>query len=236
MSIPADYYETGYRDFWSFYDNQDWTRVKAFEVDPTAVVVERKLFVNPADNLKAKKQLLKYACEHVAETPITYLEFGVREGVSMRCVCESHRHEESTFHGFDTFEGLPEAWVPAWGGRSVGHARDKGEMAASMPLLEDTRVHLFKGLIQDTLPRWLKENEIPGRLFVNIDTDLYTAALFVLTMMHPYMKPGDILHFDELHDELNEFAAFNDYIRSYYVRDRFRLLGRAYDAYLFEFR
>ena len=67
-----------------------------------------------------------------------------------------------------------------------------------------------------------------------MDGDTYTAALYGLTTLHPYLKSGDLVYFDEFVDELNEFAAFNDYIRSFYVRDRFKPIGRAYDGILFE--
>ncbi len=53
-------------------------------------------------------------------------------------------------------------------------------------------------------------------------------------MLHPYFKEGDLVYFDEFVDELNEFAAFNDYVRSFYMRERFRLIARAYDGYLFQ--
>lgn len=229
------YYETGWGSFSAFYDSLDWSCIQTCEKAPDEVVVDGILRWRHEDVSDAKRRLLKHACETLGNEPVTYLEFGVREGVSMRFVASNQTRPDSTFHGFDTFEGLPEDWVPAWGGRAIGNASKKGEMHAAMPEMTDKRIHLFKGLIQSTLPTWLREHKIPGRLFVNIDTDLYTAALFILTTLHPYLKNGDLLYFDEFHDDLNEFAAFNDYVRSYYIKDNFSVLGRAYDAYLLRF-
>ena len=41
---------------------------------------------------------------------------------------------------------------------------------------------------------------------------------------------------DEFFDELNEFAAFNDYVRFYYCKDNFVPVARAYDAMLFKYK
>ena len=42
-----------------------------------------------------------------------------------------------------------------------------------------------------------------------------------------------MIYFDEFVDDLNEFAAFNDYIRSCYLKGRFKLIARALDGFLF---
>lgn len=229
------YYRHGWASFRAFYEAQDWGKVRQFEEEPENLLQGHgRLRWGGADVGPAKLRLLRWIGLETSRAPLTYLEFGVREGVSMAALLASQTNRASRFHGFDTFEGLPEDWVPAWGGRPIGHSRAQGEMAAAIPQLGDRRVTFHKGLIQDTLPGFLAKFRRRGRLFVNVDTDLYSAALYVLTTMHHFMQAGDLLYLDELHDELNEFAALNDYVRSYYMRDAFRLLARAYDGYLFE--
>lgn len=233
--LLEEYYEHGWLNFHRFYDAQNWSKIKMFENDPATVVSNGILRWGGDDVGAAKKRLLTWIASETNEQPVVYLEFGVREGVSMKWVSSAQRHPESRFFGFDTFEGLPDSWVPAWGGRKIANARSQGEMAVAMPRIEDSRVSLIKGLVQETLPPFLSSHSIESRLFVNVDTDIYSAALFLLTTLHPFLTNRTLIYFDELHDEMNEFAALNDYVRSYYVRDRFHLIARAYDAYLFEY-
>ena len=51
--------------------------------------------------------------------------------------------------------------------------------------------------------------------------------------MHPLLRSGDYIYFDEFFDALNEFAAFNDYIRAYNAKDWFAPVARSYDGLLF---
>jgi hypothetical protein len=106
------------------------------------------------------------------------------------------------------------------------------------PAVYDERAMLFKGLFQDTLPDALERafpgGRKPGRLMVlNIDSDLYSSALYALTSMHTLLRTGDHIYFDEFFDPLNEFSAFNDYIRAYNAKSWFVPVARAYDGLLF---
>lgn len=47
----------------------------------------------------------------ICGAPMEYLEFGVAGGDSMRAWCRINSCEDSRFHGFDCFTGLPENWT-----------------------------------------------------------------------------------------------------------------------------
>jgi hypothetical protein len=139
--------------------------------------------------------------------PIDYLEFGVSRGDSIRWWVENNRHPESSFIGFDSFEGLPEEWA----GQPAGAFSTDGQV----PLIDDARCHFVKGLFQESLPGWLDGREFPRRTVVHLDADLYTSTLVVLTQCLPRLNAGSILIFDEFHDPLHEYRAFRDAMAAY---------------------
>lgn len=145
----------------------------------------------------------------LGEAAIDYLEFGVSKGVSFKWWVEKVKNPKAKFYGFDTFTGLPEDWGPfKKGAMSSGNA---------LPEIDDTRYEFFQGLFQDTLYRFLKNYDSDKRKIVHLDADLYTATLFVLTTMSPYLKKGDIIIFDEFNVPLHEFKAFREWADSFYI-------------------
>jgi O-methyltransferase len=143
--------------------------------------------------------------------PITYLEFGVYRGDSIRYWAGLNGNPESRFVGFDTFEGLPEKWEIYTGTLDRGHFQTGGEL----PKIADQRVSFHKGLFQETLPGFLASFRSQNQLVINNDSDLYSSTLFTLCSLHPYMRPGTIVIFDEFSQVLDEFRALQDYTKSF---------------------
>jgi O-methyltransferase len=148
--------------------------------------------------------------ENLETGPIHYFEFGVASGLSFLWWLDKNKHQDSKFTGFDTFEGLPEDW----------HFFKKGAFSHNAPTIPDVRGKFVKGLFQDTLYQFLSEYQPDEnvRRVLHMDADLYSSTLFSLTMMAPYLKKGDILFFDEFNIPNHEFAAWNDFVRSYYIK------------------
>ncbi len=120
------------------------------------------------------------------------LEFGVFQGKSLALLARSF--PERQFHGFDSFEGLPEAWE-----RAEGDTYEKGHFALrSLPLMPPN-VSLIKGFFDQTLDGWLARNAGPVAL-VHIDCDLYGGAKYVLTALSDRFVEGSVVVFDELCD------------------------------------
>lgn len=138
--------------------------------------------------------------------PITYIEFGVFEGKSIKYFAKQNNNKESVFIGLDSFEGLPSDWKEM----------PKGTFNTNglIPNTNDKRIHFVKGWFQniwndaDTLIRdFLGDN-----LFVHFDADLYSSTLFALTKIDGYGKEYYAL-FDEFFNE--EMLALDAYINSY---------------------
>lgn len=129
------------------------------------------------------REMLRFGLEQ-AEVDGLVIELGVRYGISMRWLAE---HAPSKVHGFDSFEGLPEAW----------HVQPKGVYSThgARPELP-ANVELHVGLFDATLPGFLATHDGPIRL-ANIDCDLYSSTLCALDLLGERVTRGTVLVFDE---------------------------------------
>ena len=163
--------------------------------------------------LETRNQLYDFINKEIDNRPISYLEFGVFEGKSIKYWSQLNTDENSILSGFDTFSGLPESWDNFTGGLKKGFFDTKGQI----PQIDDSRLTFYKGLFQDTFPSFMDNYNSENTLIINIDADLYSSTLFVLTMAHKILKKGSIIIFDEFSSILHEFRAFEDYCKSYNV-------------------
>ena len=178
-------------------------------------------------NYNKRFDLYKYVIEkEELNAPINYLEFGVADGHSFNWWMTENNHAESRFYGFDTFTGLPEDFGPY----------KKGTFANSnnIPAIKDERGKFYQGLFQQTLPAFLKIFDNSKKNVVMLDADLYTATLFVLTSLAPFLKKDDIIFFDEFVVPTHEFMAYQHFISSYYFN--LELIGAANNYYFVAFK
>ena len=235
----ARYYANGYRNVNAFLAETKSLPFRRFEPNPAAALDAGRRIATQKERRLGKRGLFKWLLQTLGQSEIDYFEFGVMSCGTFNRVLEWSPNSESNFFGFDTFEGLPEPWVRVRRDGVLWVGRDAGDLkAANAPAVYDERAILFKGLFQDTLPEALGQAFPSGRrpqrtMLLNIDSDLYSSALYVLTSMHPLLRKGDYVYFDEFFDPMNEFAAFNDYIRSYNTKAWFVPAARAYDGILF---
>lgn len=143
------------------------------------------------------------------DAKISYLEFGVGKGFSLKWWSENNSHRESNFWAFETYEGLPEQY----GNYKVGTFSLEG----NFPDIDDKRIHFVKGLFQDTLLNTIPNIDFSTQTIIHIDADLYSAALFTLATLYPYLKKGDYILFDEFVVPGHEFKAFDDFTKSFYI-------------------
>jgi hypothetical protein len=152
-----------------------------------------------------RERLFEAVARSIQHQAVLYLEFGVYQGASMRTWLTLLKNSESRLHGFDSFMGLPEDWRK---GFSKGHFSTAG----LPPNIGDPRAKFFKGWFHETLPSYtLPPHDV---LVVNIDSDLYLPARYVLDFLSPHFRPGDFLYFDEFCIPQDEARAFREFVQN----------------------
>jgi len=136
------------------------------------------------------------------------MEFGVFRGGTIRYIAKQLPSNQA-IHGFDSFEGLPEAWS----GFDLGkNAFSTGGRLPNVP----GNVALHKGWFNQTLPVWTKNN--PGQVaFMHIDCDLYSSTCDILNALESRLQPGTVILFDEYFNypnwENHEFKAWKEFVQ-----------------------
>jgi O-methyltransferase len=172
-------------------------------------------FYRPVRHYEDRLKSFKAVADHyrLDEIPVCYLEFGVASGLSFKWWISHCKNPSSAFYGFDTFEGLPEDWG----------LFAKGDMHSAIPEINDSRGHFIKGIFQDTLNDFLVENgnSLKGKKkIIHLDADLFTATLFALSQLYPFLEKGDIIMFDEFNVYNHEFMAYRLFTECFYIKMR----------------
>jgi O-methyltransferase len=172
-------------------------------------------YFTPIRDYDKRLKLYEFVSSHfsIENKQINYLEFGVASGSSFKWWLDKNKNPNSTFSGFDTFEGLPEDW----GGFYI-----KGDMSHGIPDLNDNRAKFIKGLFQDTLNKYIDnhKNDLESNhtKIIHLDADLYSATIFTLSQLYPFLKSGDIILFDEFNVAMHEFKAYVEFTENFYKK------------------
>ena len=159
---------------------------------------------------EAPREALQYG---IAEARVNghYLEFGVFTGGTIRYIAKQLRKAgkpNASIHGFDSFEGLPEAWS----GFNLG--RSAFSLGGKLPRVPPNVV-LHKGWFSDTIPKW--RTQVAGPIaFMHIDCDLYSSTVELLDGIYERLQPGTVVVFDEYFNfpnwEQHEYKAWSEFV------------------------
>jgi hypothetical protein len=172
-------------------------------LDRTVDYIDRKM--PDALGFESQRDLIEHALQAVTIDG-HFMEFGVFTGGTVRFMAK--RIAPRVFHGFDSFEGLPEGWS----GYNLGRgAFQRGGRLPRVP----ANVTLYPGWFDATLPPWVKDH--PGPLaFIHIDCDIYSSTRTILTALAERIVPGTVILFDEYFNypnwEQHEYKAFQEFI------------------------
>lgn len=146
--------------------------------------------------------VLRYALAQAPHGGVA-AEFGVSFGNSIRFIASL---TDRKVYGFDSFEGLPEAWE-----------KEPEGMYTTRGVLPEVpeNVELRAGWFKDTLPAFAAEVPEP-LVFANVDCDLYSSTREVLDTLGHLLPAGAILCFDEYIGyetwQQDEHRAFQEYV------------------------
>jgi len=173
-------------------------------------IVRQAHVVGPA-NYDERERVWRHAFEHFIGSPeaaLRYFEFGVYRGDSIAWWAAKSRAEQSRFFGFDSFEGLPEAWSSR--GLDKGHFDTDGRA----PDPDDPRILFVKGWFSETLSPFFRDyQDRPGsKLVFHFDADLFSSTIQAGTAVLERFKGREMLWlFDEfLPDEVRAFRVLQE--------------------------
>jgi hypothetical protein len=160
--------------------------------------------------LSREKVWNKLISEVARDRPVVVWEFGVAWGYSTDWWLKRLPQEDLNWLGFDRFIGLPRDWRNYRAGDlSTGGVP---------PAINDPRVRWYVGDVEDTLPKVDIRRDPIAQWVILFDLDIYEPTSFVWKHLQQYLRPGDLLYFDEAFDGderrvLNESVVRNPEIQ-----------------------
>jgi len=163
--------------------------------------------LHEAPSFKGRHQLYRYLLTQIPERDSRLcLEFGVYKGDSINRLAELR--PDLHWHGFDSFEGLPEMWT-------LGGRKGAFTLGGVTPPVREN-VTLTKGFFEQSLPPFVARHGGQQVAFLHIDCDLYSATKTVLDQLVDMLAKGCIILFDEYFNypgwQECEYKAFAEFI------------------------
>ena len=151
--------------------------------------------------------LMQFACKEMITIDGPVLEFGVWSGSSINRIAAFL--PSSKIYGFDSFEGLPEAWFGKTGG--IGQFSRNGEL----PQVKEN-VELVPGWFDRVLGNFVDTHDFDQIALLHVDCDLYSSTQTVFSFLQKKIGPGTIIVFDEYLNyptwQRHEYAAFQEFV------------------------
>jgi hypothetical protein len=185
------------------------------------------------DSFFSLYQMVNYVVKY--RIPGDFVECGCYAGgMSLLAALTFLKHGDTSrhFYLFDTFEGMPAP--TAEDGAEAGHAyaanTQNGQAWAKMDIeavrsvmslsgYPAERIHLIKGMVEDTIPQ-----KSPKRISIlRLDTDFYASTKHELIHLYPRLVAGGALVIDDYGYMTGARAATDEYFAS---PDRPMLLNR----------
>jgi hypothetical protein len=146
----------------------------------------------------SRYEIFRYALSLVPEVEGIMLEFGVFQGGSIEFMT---RYTDNPIYGFDSFEGLPERWIP-------GSLPNRFSTQGKIPQIDAPNVQFVPGWFDDTVPGFMEEHAGDRIKFIHFDCDLYSSHKIVFDEL---LRRGfDLQDTIVLFDEYLNFPGWRD--------------------------
>ena len=140
-----------------------------------------------SSSIASRARLFDAVCARVEAQAGDIFEFGVSSGESFLEFLR--RCPGRQVYGFDSFEGLPEAW---W-------TRPKGAFVADAPRFDNPNGHLVAGWFESSVPAFFADWNGSIAL-LHVDCDLYSSTSIALRHALKFCRLGSIVLFDEYYN------------------------------------
>ena len=145
----------------------------------------------------SREHLWKSFGETLGASEWVGFEFGVASGDATKTFMRMpYSRNCLQWNGFDTFYGLPSAW----GDLPQGAFSTNGKT----PKVKNKIVKWHIGLIEDTRSIIPKLKNLDKNFVIIFDFDLYSATKAAWDAISKFLKPGDIIYFDEAYEKDEE--------------------------------
>jgi hypothetical protein len=158
---------------------------------------------------QSKRDMYDFVLPRIQQKTGMCLEFGVYKAATLNYF--ANKTPNSSWQGFDSFEGLPEVW----GGGEKGQGAFS--LGGKLPAVAKN-VALHKGWFDQTLPPFLAVNQGEAA-FMHLDADLYSSTITVLKLTNDRLLPGSLLLFDEYFGQIGwrvgEHKALQEWMQTF---------------------
>ena len=112
----------------------------------------------------------------------------------------------ATWYGFDSFEGLPEAWT-------LGAKAGAFSIGGHLPPVR-SNVRLTKGFFEDTLPGFVAQHPGAKIALLHIDCDFYDPVKLCLQTFYDLVTPGGYIVIDDYGSYAGCRKAVDEFLRA----------------------
>ena len=177
-------------------------------------------------NILAHYELYK----KIIDLPGDVVELGVFKGGSLiqfatfRELLENQNSRKII--GFDVFGKFPETnsmdsdkkFAKEWNERFTDDFVDKMDIENSISEKKFENIYLVKGLIEETLEKYIEDNPHIRIAMLHIDTDIYEPAIFALNKLYDRIVPGGIIVLDDYATVEGETVAVDEFFANKNVK------------------